>query len=411
MQLGETELPRAAKSFLPSGKKLSSLNGLRALAILPVFFHHMTWAIPHTNLVVDWLRYFLFQGWFGVDLFFALSGFLITGILVDTRVAENYFSGFYARRVLRIFPLYYAVLIGILVAASFIHPYPTQLPVAGDRKLYFLFLANWLCLWKGQWGPNVLGHFWSLAVEEQFYLLWPLCVWMVRPGKLKVVAAWLSVLALVIRVVWATHGGLGQGMTMMTFGRMDSLLLGAIGAILFRDAAALGRVQRWLPRVALVMLGGFLAVMAMLYGRSELTSSYFVQTVGYSMLALGFGSLVLHAAATEGSPILLQRILRHPALTRLGAYSYGFYVFHVPIIGAAKLVIVPHLSGTVLQSLWFSLVMFVGLGLITFAISAASYELFEAPILSYRRYFEARFASSPETGSSPAPLAESVELS
>jgi len=411
MHLGETELPTPAKRLLPSGKKLSSLNGLRALAILPVFFHHMTWAVPHTNRAVGWLAYFLSQGWFGVDLFFALSGFLITGILVDTRVAENYFSGFYARRVLRIFPLYYAVLIGILVAASFIHPYPTQLPVAADRKLYFLFLANWLCLWKGQWGPNVLGHFWSLAVEEQFYLLWPLCVWLVRPGKLKAVAVSLSLLALVIRVVWAMHGGLGQGMTMMTFGRMDALLLGALGAILFRDAAAMGRVRRWLPWISLAMLGGFLAAMALLFGSSELATSFFVQTVGYSMLALGFGALVLYAAVTEGTATWLQRILRHAALTRLGAYSYGFYVFHVPIIGAAKLVILPHLSPGMQQNPWFSLVFIVVLGLITFGISAASYELFEAPILSCKRYFGPRFASSPEIGNSPAPLAEPAELS
>jgi peptidoglycan/LPS O-acetylase OafA/YrhL len=233
----------------------------------------------------------------------------------------------------------------------------------------------------------------------------------VRPAKLKAVAVSLSLLALVIRVVWAMHGGLGQGMTMMTFGRMDALLLGALGAILFRDAAAMGRIRRWLPWIALAMLGGFLAAMALLFGRSESATSFFVQTVGYSMLALGFGALVLQAAATEGTATWLQRILRHAALTRLGAYSYGFYVFHVPIIGAAKLVILPHLSPGMQQNPWFSLVFIVVLGLITFGISAASYELFEAPILSCKRYFGPRFASSSEIGDLPAPLSEPAKLS
>jgi peptidoglycan/LPS O-acetylase OafA/YrhL len=394
----ETAVAKPAKHWLPSGKKLRSLNGIRAMAILLVFFHHMTWSIPHVNAAVDWLRYFLFQGWIGVDLFFVLSGFLITGILVDTREAENYFSGFYAKRVLRIFPLYYATLIGILVVAHFIHPYPTQMPLPADRYLYYLFLTNWLCLWKGTWGANVLGHFWSLAVEEQFYLMWPLSVWLIRPKNLKAVAACLSVTALVIRVVWATHGGLGQGLSMMTFARMDSLLVGAIAAILFRDAESLGKIKAWLPWIALSMIGGFFVAMGFLYGRSEWASSFFVQTAGYSMLALGCGALVLHSAETEGAPTLLQKILRNRTLSKLGAYSYGFYVFHVPVIGAAKLV-VPHLSRAFQDTLWFPLALFIVLGLVTYGISAASYEWFEEPILNYKCHFEARFADPAKAAS------------
>jgi len=390
----ETAIAKPAKHWLPSGKKLRSLNGIRAFAILLVFFHHMTWSIPGTNAVVNWVKYFCFQGWIGVDLFFVLSGFLITGILVDTREAENYFSGFYARRVLRIFPLYYATLFGILGVAHFIHPYPTQLPLPADRYLYYLFLTNWLCLWKGTWGANVLGHFWSLAVEEQFYLLWPLSVWLIAPKNLKAVAAWLSVSALVIRVIWAMHGGLGQAMSMMTFGRMDSLLVGAICAILFRDDAALGKIKGWLPWIAVSMTGGFFVMMAFLYGRSEWTTDFWVQTLGYSMLALGCGALVLHSAGTEGMPTVLQKVLRNRSLSKMGAYSYGFYVLHVPVIGGAKLLIVPRVSSAIQATLWFPLVLMAVLGLITFGISAASYEWFEEPILNYKRYFEARFADS-----------------
>lgn len=352
------------------------------------------WATPNRTPLEDWIRLFVGQGWVGVDLFFVLSGFLITGILVDTRDAQNYFSGFYARRVLRIFPLYYAVLAGVLVAASMLHPYPTQMPVAADRKLYFVFLTNWLCLWKGHWGPNVLGHFWSLAVEEQFYLLWPVCVWLTPPKILKKLAIGLAALALVIRVVWAMHGGLGQGMVMMTFGRMDSLLLGGVGAMVLRDRATMARVRGWLLPTALVMLGGYFSAIAMLHGQGEESQMRFVQTAGFSMLALGFAAVVLLTADNECKKSRMQAVLHHPVLVRLGAYSYGFYVFHVPVIGAAKLVLLPRVGNALENNGWLTLLLMAVLGLLTFAISAVSYEFFEKPILSLKRYFEARIAGA-----------------
>jgi peptidoglycan/LPS O-acetylase OafA/YrhL len=171
-----------------------------------------------------------------------------------------------------------------------------------------------------------------------------------------------------------------------------------MGAILFRDEDAMRRIRGWLPWIAVSMVGGFFAVMAFLFGRSEPTTFAFVQTAGYTMLALGFGALVLRSADTEGKPTQMQKILRNRSLAKMGAYSYGFYVFHVPVIGAAKLLIVPRLSLAIQQTLWCPLVLDILLGLITFGISAASYKLFEEPILNYKRYFEARFASSTGAG-------------
>jgi peptidoglycan/LPS O-acetylase OafA/YrhL len=150
--------------------------------------------------------------------------------------------------------------------------------------------------------------------------------------------------------------------------------------------------------------------MALLFGRSELISSSFVQTAGYSMLAMGFGAFVLHAAEAEGAPTVLQSILRNRRLTKLGAYSYGFYVFHVPVIGAAKLLIVPHLPSAIQENLWFSLLFIAALGVVTFGISAASYELFEGPILSYKRYFGARWATSPKFSAADAVVPETPGL-
>ncbi|HMD18595.1 MAG TPA: acyltransferase [Terriglobales bacterium] len=118
-------------------RNIRALDGIRGLAIIFVMFAH-----------------FLSFGWAGVDLFFALSGFLITGILLDTRKANNYFGAFYARRFLRIFPLYYSVLI-VILAASAVWSHGHSLPVAADRKLYFLYLTNWIVLLEGAVGTDL----------------------------------------------------------------------------------------------------------------------------------------------------------------------------------------------------------------------------------------------------------------
>ena len=213
---------------------IQALDGIRWLAIILVMFHHFEPLIPPSDLLIKSVKFAFSFGWVGVDLFFALSGFLITGILLDTRQAKNYFGAFYARRILRIFPLYYFVLTVILIAASFMHPRPLGVPLVADQKLYYLYLTNWLALWKGQWGPNVLGHFWSLAVEEQFYLIWPFCVWLLVRRNLASLAVSASVVALLVRIFWVAHTGPNQAIVLATVTRMDSLLCGALGAIVFR---------------------------------------------------------------------------------------------------------------------------------------------------------------------------------
>jgi len=194
------------------GHKLRSLDGLRAIAIILVFLHHMKGQMPVVNWFTFYLTEYLHQGWMGVDLFFVLSGFLITGILLDTREASNYFTGFYARRVLRIFPLYYVVLTTVIIAGCLLNSpdVTATLPLPKDRWLYYCYMTNWLGLWKAHLGPgyaNYLAHFWSLAVEEQFYLTWPLIVWVIRPRMLPWVAGTLAVLAALTRLAWVAHSG------------------------------------------------------------------------------------------------------------------------------------------------------------------------------------------------------------
>jgi peptidoglycan/LPS O-acetylase OafA/YrhL len=362
-------------------RNIRALDGVRGLAIILVMLHHFEPRIPATNPMLICVKFICSYWWSGVDLFFALSGFLITGILLDTRDADNYFRAFYARRLLRIFPLYYTVLIFILVMLR------PPVPLAADRKLYFLYLTNWLVLWKGHWGPNILGHFWSLAVEEQFYLIWPFCVWLLLPKKLIKVAIVVSVIALLTRIFWVAHSGPSDAIVLATVTRMDSLLCGALGAILCRDPTALPTLRKWSPRIFVVMIVAFAGCALAFLLRPD-SRLYFTETLGFSLLALGFASLVVHAAVSDDSTVAVQRVFRNRVLTEFGRYSYGIYVFHVPVLMICDALIYMWLPVSLAQNVSFS-IAYVGFLITTsFVIAKISYEYFERRFLALKRYFE-----------------------
>ena len=373
-----------------------ALDGIRGLAIILVMLHHFEGRLPASNYVLRSAKGVFSFGWVGVDLFFALSGFLITGILLDTRKANNYFGAFYARRVLRIFPLYYSVLIVILIAASLIHPRPQNVPLVADQKLYFFYLTNWLVLWKGTWGANILGHFWSLAVEEQFYFAWPLCVWLLTSRNLARLAITASIIALLVRIFWIAHPGSDQAIAMATVTRMDSLLCGALGAILIRDDQTLNSVRKWLPGIAMIVILCFVGGVGWFrIVRGHRGHFLFIGTLGYSFLALGFSALIVYSAATDGIPNLLQRLLRSRVLTVFGKYSYGIYVYHVPISGVLNYLLYERLFKSVASSFWFGALYVAFLFATSFLVAKISYEYFERYFLGLKRYFKARTETAP----------------
>jgi len=250
-------------------------------------------------------------------------------------------------------------------------------------------------------------------VEEQFYLVWPLVVWLTRPRAVPWVAATLAVFAALSRLVWVAHSGPGVAIGLATTSRMDSLFVGAFCACLFRQSNV-SQIRPWLPWVAVAGIGSFfLAFSAMLgfprqaasllYGPTSGVHTlddavlFFMECGGYSLLAVGFGALVLLAALTERERTWLQKILRSRALAPIGVYSYGIYVFHVPIIGAGLIYIVPQILRGPRSDAEFAFVegvYFIAVAAITFGISALSYELFEKKILRLKRYFEPKYARS-----------------
>jgi peptidoglycan/LPS O-acetylase OafA/YrhL len=259
-----------------------------------------------------------------VQLFFVLSGFLITGVLLDTKGRGGYFRSFYGRRVLRIFPLYYL----LLVVLSFVLPRLGHVPplLQADPRampLAWIYLSNWTLT-----VPAPIGHCWSLAVEEQFYLVWPFVVAALSAPRLLRFCFVLAALALGFRIgVW-TLGLSPEIAYQNTFARMDALALGAAGAILLRDPAA---VARWAPglRRALLVAGVAVAIAAIL-GLAR--TGRVTQIAGYSLLAISFALLIVvgvfEQAAGGGR---ISAALSARPLRLFGKYSYAIYIIHLPL--------------------------------------------------------------------------------
>ena len=238
-----------------STERLPALDGIRGLAIIWVVLHNTTDLLPPTLHGASHLMALLLHpGWIGVQLFFALSGFLITGILLDTQRAANYFLAFYAKRALRILPLYYTVLLLLLVVVPGLQRGPT-LPHATPKEQLslWLFIVNWTNA-----APYGFAHFWSLAVEEQFYMFWPVIVHRLAAPRLFKVCVYIAMLALVIRSVMVFSGASSWAVYNATTSRLDALALGGAGACLVRIPVARTWLASRLTAVNLAALGLFL---------------------------------------------------------------------------------------------------------------------------------------------------------
>ena len=308
----------------PLARHLPALDGIRGLAILWVVFHNtLDDKFAPASGLLHLIALLARPGWIGVQLFFALSGFLITAGLLDTQEAGNYFSGFYAKRALRILPLYYAVLLLLLVIVPWAMGSPGELSTtAAQQASLWLFVINWTH--EGAYG---FAHFWSLAVEEQFYLFWPLVVYRLSPRQLLTVCLWIALGALVVRCGMRLEGATGWTIYTATPCRMDALALGAAGACLVRIPSWAGYTRRRLARLGGATLALFLLAMPLtaFYDDSRIAG----ETIGYTVLAWCSAVLVTGAALTDGGePSWMSAALRWAPLRSCGKYSYAMYVFH-----------------------------------------------------------------------------------
>lgn len=265
------------------------------------------------------------RGDLGVDLFFVLSGFLITGILFDAKGHDHYFRNFYARRALRIFPLYYGFLLVTLVALPrLLGPNWSLFPEAQANQAWlWLYGANFLMGIRDQWCLGSFEHFWSLSVEEHFYLLWPLVIFLCSRRRAMLVALCVVAISVIGRIVWIRMGGNQIAVETFTFFRMDGLGFGAFLALWARGAGGIKPLRPW-AIVVLGLCGGILLAVAALGNRRFLGIPWAV-TAGF------FGALLVLAVAAEPWSVW-GRIWRSRFLGFFGKYSYAMYVFQLPLI-------------------------------------------------------------------------------
>jgi peptidoglycan/LPS O-acetylase OafA/YrhL len=365
-------------------RQIPALDGIRGVAIIWVVLHNtmamplapFSWALHPLPLLTN-------MGWIGVQLFFALSGFLITGGLLDTRGSPHYFRNFYAKRALRILPLYYTVLLLLLVVLPRLITLPAPFSREHQAPLW-LFTANW----DTESLPYGFAHFWSLAIEEQFYLIWPLVVCGFPPRRLLQVCVWIAMGALLLRCALAAYGASGWTLYTSTACRMDALSLGGAGACLLRIPAAREHI-----RARLALLGG--AALAVFLAGIPLTRIYYRdgvsgETFGYTLLAFSSAAFVTWVAAQPArSAALVVRLLERGPLRSCGKYSYAMYVVHNLL---HKLLGEPWVLGRFgshppLQVVFvYALIVLVT----TYALSFVSYHALEKHFLRLKRSFEVR---------------------
>ncbi len=306
------------------------LDGLRGLAILMVLLLHFVAAMQPTNLVERVIVEVTKYGSYGVELFFVLSGFLITGILYDARNRPHYFRNFYMRRLLRIFPLYYGVLVLVFCVAPLIPLLrgPALDHLVENQAWAWLYAVNIHIAKSGDWSLSYIDHFWSLAVEEHFYLVWPLVVFALAHRARALLAMCLAVAlgAMLARVIGSLMGLSWWTTYVLTPFRLDGLALGAFLAMTVRQSGGLERLVRALPWVVAVV-GGLLAVTfawTRLVSREGLE---LVLPVRAALILILLACLLVWALiAPERS--VTSRFFRWRLMAFLGTYSYGLYVYH-----------------------------------------------------------------------------------
>jgi len=373
--------------------RIPAFDGIRGIAIILVLMFHMR-PSPELTVATPALEMLISPLWCGVDLFFVLSGFLITGILVDTKQHPRFFLNFYARRSVRILPLYFGVLIGLFLLLPLLarfHIPSIEKVVAGeyytrlwDNQAWLWFYVQNFIQARGEHQLPGLGHFWSLAIEEQFYLVWPFVVYFLSKKGLFRVSLLMVFFGFPMRWMMMENGFNAWEIRHLTYARIDTLAAGACIALLVRQCPA-----SKLPSIAIfLMLCSLMGIISVYIKLGTLSrGSFEVAVFGYSLFAAFFSGLLL-AVFAEMLPPVLMRVLSSKALTLFGTLSYGIYVFHWPVLHASRAV-VEKLSSSLdfrmpLLQYLLGNVLTVAL---TVTIAQLSWKFYELPWLRLKRYF------------------------
>jgi peptidoglycan/LPS O-acetylase OafA/YrhL len=352
-----------------------------------VMVFHFVGYIDPAKLGTRILHSLASAGWVGVEIFFVLSGFLITGILLDSKGQAHYFRNFYARRVLRIFPLYYAVLFLLLIYSAYFYWTSSFLPIALKSQLWlWLYAANIPMMTSGtgfHCDHFTFSHFWSLAIEEQFYLVWPIVVLRCSRRQLWRVTLGVFIATFFVRVLLYPVIGAG-GVYRFTLCRVDGLALGAFLALIFRNKTPSSLILNIGRATLFVSLVGLWAIA--LWRSGLRLNDKVVLLFGLSLIAMASGGLLIEVV--WGNPAgVIQRAFMSRGLRFLGVYSYGIYVFSGllrPIVAS----MIPHLE-MYINSYALAVCLYLLISITSSVLLAmGSYRLYEVRFLRLKRHFE-----------------------
>jgi peptidoglycan/LPS O-acetylase OafA/YrhL len=353
-----------------AGGYMPQLDALRAIAVILVIISHW-FSLEH------FFNRYSANGILGVTLFFVLSGFLITGILLKSKtIIENggavkkAFTTFYIRRSLRIFPVYYLLLLILVVINSS--------AIRESFWWHFFYGSNFFFWIKGEF-TGQLSHFWSLAVEEQFYLVWPAVILFVKRKYIPHVL-FTGIAGAILFRYFITSPSNELGRILMP-GSLDSFCIG--GLLVYSKQSGASLYKTYVKSRSLFLAGAFLLLIAVhtTYFRSlplQLHTAFF-----YFLISVSFAVIIDRVADTVHTPVI-SWILNNKALLYIGKISYGVYLFHN---------FIPYFYGLELPGLPASLSLYTVQGLrflLLIAISSVSWFLFEKPVLRLKKHFEYR---------------------
>ena len=374
-----------------SAEHIRALDGVRGLAIVMVMGAHFWLGAKPRNPLEHGIYTFFENGQTGVDLFFVLSGFLITGILLDAKGATGYFRNFYARRFLRIFPVYYGFLFLYFVVTPVLIDSDPAGPFAvgrGTEIWFWTYTSNFLSLVKGAQIPPGLNHFWSLAVEEQFYLIWPAVVMLTSPAKLKKLCLAIVVAAFAFRWGLRFTDYYQTGAVVLTPARIDTLAIGAWLAVMIRERDTREFVERWAVPT-LITCGAVLALMNF-PEINHLARFYLeMQTIGFPLLAALSASLIVLTTSARRKHRRIRSVFEAQPLPFFGKYSYTMYVVHLPLVIAMNrfgfgISSLPRAANSDVPA---AMVFTIIAGATTVLIAYLSWNVYEKRFLKLKRFF------------------------
>jgi peptidoglycan/LPS O-acetylase OafA/YrhL len=374
--------PTSHSAPLAGGSEhVAALDGVRGLAILLVIPHNVTdydaaggWALIPAAIAR--------AGWIGVELFFVLSGYLITRNLLEAKGDAHYYRSFYARRVLRIVPLYYLLLALFLFLVPHLIELPQSVLDSYRGQLWFwLFLNNWV----QAFGHTIswFGPCWSLAVEEQFYLLWPFVIALCPPERLLRLCALVVGAAFCARVALLAAHVDPDSIYRLTVSRMDALGAGAAVAVLARDPRALAFIRA--RATTLMWTAAAVLVAGAIVSRGYSLESLFTYSVCYTSIALAAAAiLIVLLVPPAGRPRTIERLLSLAPLRSVGRYSYAIYLLHFPLWLLIRDRAGHWLAPTGAAAPWLLAAV---IALASWLLGFVSWRCYEAPILRLKRFF------------------------